>query len=102
MEMEANDLCTHRTSSQAVPFGKTSSQLTRTVDKSIRSVSGAPFDSKIIFTSILPTLFPQNIHVKEFVIMVQIVICTHERIDVGLPAEGEGRAGEVEEQGQDL
>ena len=30
------------TSSQAVPFGKTSSQLTRTVDKSIRSVSGAP------------------------------------------------------------
>ena len=39
---------------------------------------------------------------KEFVIMVQIVICTHERIDVGLPAEGEGRAGEVEEQGQDL
>ena len=48
-----NDLWTHRTSSQAVPFGKTSSQLTRTVDKSIRSVSGAPFDSVIIFTCIL-------------------------------------------------
>ena len=31
-----------KTSSQAAPFGKTSSQLTRTVDKSTRSVSGAP------------------------------------------------------------
>ena len=76
------------TSSQAAPFGKTSSQLTRTVDKSIRSVSGAPLH---VHDSVLKLIIVSDVQ----------VIDTHERIDVGLPTERIGTAHQVGEDHQD-